>query len=592
MFLIIFFNLIKTLLRSIRLDISIKYNPNIGELMKKIFFGAIMAAMMFVNAKALNAELLDVAKSEMQRAYQELQKQSQPPYYIGYSITDVYNRRLSSSFGKIETADSNRTRVLDIDLRVGSPALDNTHIIRGQRMSFSIAPTSFALPIENNSTAIKKDIWLATDRVYKSALETFDKVVTNKKVKVAEEDSSADFSIEKSVQYSEPVKEINIDWAKWEDLVNRVSAEFLKDNRIYFGKVSLSLETLVKYYIATDGTEIRQFQPFIRIYISGSTKADDGMSLPLYKSYFAFLPEQMPSEATLMKDVNELMVTLKQLREAPLMTTYSGPALMSGEASGVFFHEIFGHRVEGHRQKDPDDAQTFKNSLNQLVISPVINVTFDPTINEMNGKILSGYYKFDDEGIPSQRVSVVERGIFKNFLMSRSPIQGFEHSNGHGRKEYGSKACSRQSNLIVKSEKIMPMKDLRQLLLDEAKKQGKEFALYFVDVQGGFTFTGRAIPNSFNVNPLLVYKIYVDGRPDEMVRGVDLIGTPLTTFSHIVATADDFGVFNGICGAESGSVPVSACSPTLLVSKIEVQKKKKSQAKLPILDAPQSNVNP
>jgi predicted Zn-dependent protease len=281
-----------------------------------------------------------------------------------------------------------------------------------------------------------------------------------------------------------------------------------------------------------------------------------------------------------------LVKTIEELRTAPLMATYSGPALLSGEASGVFFHEIFGHRVEGHRLKDPSDAQTFKSSLGEKVLPEFMSVDFDPTLYELNGIKLSGFYKYDDEGVQAQRVPIVEKGTLKNFLMSRAPIEKFEKSNGHGRRQAGYDAVSRQSNLIVKSDKSVPLKDMKDLLREECKKQDKEYGLYFVKVQGGFTFTGRTIPNSFNVNPLLVYKVFVDGRPDEMVRGVDLIGTPLTTFSNIINTADDLDVFNGTCGAESGGVPVSACSPTLLVNKIEVQKKSKSQAKLPILPAP------
>ena len=560
--------------------------------MKRFKLLLLSFAFASMGATANDSPLMISAKSEINRAYQELKKQSNPAYYIAYSITDSKDYRISSSFGKTDNIDSNKSRTLDVDLRVGSPELDNTHIIRGQRFSFSNARTSFALPIENNAEAIKSSLWFATDRVYKSSVETYEKVVTNKKVKVAEEDSSADFSSEKPEKYSEDIKSIKIDLQKWEAILNRVSAQFNNDDRIYYGKLTLSFEQLDKYFVSTEGAEIQQSEPFIRIYISASTKADDGMSLPLYQSYFAFSPDQLPTEETLLKDTKEIMKTLKQLRDAPLMTTYSGPAMLSGEASGVFFHEIFGHRVEGHRQKDPDDAQTFKNSLNQKIISDIIGVYFDPTVSSMQGNVLSGYYKFDDEGVRGQRVNIVENGVFKNFLMSRSPIAGFNNSNGHGRKEAGNKAVSRQSNLIITSSKVVPMPKLREMLREEAKKQDKEFGLYFVQVQGGFTFTGRAIPNSFNVNPLLVYKIFADGRPDEMVRGVDLIGTPLTTFSHIEASADDFGVFNGICGAESGGVPVSACSPTFLVSKIEVQKKKKSQAKLPILNAPSYGVNP
>ena len=127
---------------------------------------------------------------------------------------------------------------------------------------------------------------------------------------------------------------------------------------------------------------------------------------------------------------------------------------------------------------------------------------------------------------------------------------------------------------------------MRSALRAECRRQNKEYGLQFEDIQGGFTFTGRTVPNAFNVQPLVVYKIFADGRPDELVRGVDLIGTPLTTFNNIVLAGDDLGIFNGVCGAESGGVPVSASSPSLLVSTIEVQKKQKSQAKPPLLSDP------
>ncbi|MFM8473216.1 MAG: metallopeptidase TldD-related protein, partial [Candidatus Kapaibacterium sp.] len=167
------------------------------------------------------------------------------------------------------------------------------------------------------------------------------------------------------------------------------------------------------------------------------------------------------------------------------------------------------------------------------------------------------------------------------------PIEGFASSNGHGRRQAGYRVVSRQSNLMVEAHERIGADSLVRALRTECKKQTKEYGLLFEDISGGFTFTGRTVPNAFNVQPLVVYKIYADGRPDELVRGVDLIGTPLATFNNIIAAADDCGIFNGVCGAESGGVPVSASSPSLLVSTIEVQKKSKSQAKPPILSAPE-----
>ena len=127
------------------------------------------------------------------------------------------------------------------------------------------------------------------------------------------------------------------------------------------------------------------------------------------------------------------------------------------------------------------------------------------------------------------------------------------------------------------------------MLIKECKKQGKAYGYLFRDVMGGFTNTARYMPNAFNIFPTEVYRIYTDGRPDELVRGVDLIGTPLAMFSEIAAAGNKPGVFHGFCGAESGSVPVSAIAPALLVKKIETQKKMKSQLDETILPRPDSN---
>ena len=106
------------------------------------------------------------------------------------------------------------------------------------------------------------------------------------------------------------------------------------------------------------------------------------------------------------------------------------------------------------------------------------------------------------------------------------------------------------------------------------------------DIAGGFTFTGRGQPQAFQVQPLVVYKVYADGRPDELVRGVDIVGTPLVSLTKILATGDTMEVFNGYCGAESGSVPVAAAAPAILISEMEVQKKETSTDKPPILPPP------
>jgi predicted Zn-dependent protease len=188
-------------------------------------------------------------------------------------------------------------------------------------------------------------------------------------------------------------------------------------------------------------------------------------------------------------------------------------------------------------------------------------------------------------------VKLVERGVLKNFLMSRAPLKDFPQSNGHGRREPGRSVVSRMGNLFVESDKTVPFADLRRQLIEECKRQGKPYGLLFEDIAGGFTGTRRAGAQSFKVLPVVVYRVYADGRPDELVRGVDVVGTPLTCFSKIIAAGDDPAVFNGTCGAESGGVPVSAISPSILVSQIEVEKRRREQDKPPILPSPFAAAN-
>lgn len=530
--------------------------------------------------------LLDAAEKELKRSMTELQDEETPPYFLSYQIFDTKQAQITAAFGHIESNMESHQRKMDIDLRVGSHKFDNTHIIRGNPFSFSSSGGAVELPLESDEKAIRSAIWFATDARYKNAIERYEKALSNSAVKVREDDTSADFSHEKPYKYIEDEINYNINKEKWEKILKNISSIFSNYEWIYSSQVALSSNYTTKYFVSSEGSRLRWNEYGTRIMIFAKTKAEDGMSLPLYESFYAFDPKDLPGEEELKNKVQEIIDKLSALRKAPIAETFTGPAILSGEASGVFFHEIFGHRIEGHREKDPNSSQTFKQSVGEKILPEFMHVVFDPTLKNLANTDLAGYYKYDDEGIEAQYVDIVKDGVFRNFLMSRSPIENFENSNGHGRRQVGYQAVSRQSNLIVKTSEVTPKDELREILIEECKKQDKEYGLYFEKVSGGFTFTSRVIPNSFNVTPLVVYKIYADGRPDELVRGVDLIGTPLTTFSNIIAAGDDVEVFNGMCGAESGRVPVSASSPSILVNKIEVQKKKKSQAKPPILDSP------
>jgi TldD protein len=286
------------------------------------------------------------------------------------------------------------------------------------------------------------------------------------------------------------------------------------------------------------------------------------------------------------KGADSMIADLKALRKAPLADPYIGPAILEGRAAGVFFHEIFGHRVEGHRQKNEEEGQTFAKKIGEPIMPAFVSVYDDPTLARIGGTDLNGHYNFDDEAVTAQRATLVDAGVLRSFLMSRSPTRGFSVSNGHGRRQEGRQVVSRQGNLVVQPSLTVSTEELRRRLREEAKRQGKLYGLLFRDISGGFTNTARMGPQAFKVLPILVYRVWADGRPDELVRGVDLVGTPLSALSRMLAASGDYQTFNGYCGAESGFVPVSATSPSLLVEQIEIERRDKGSDKPPVLPSP------
>lgn len=540
-------------------------------------------------------KLIEALTDEMNREMQALKTQENPPYYICYRVNDIRNTSIHASFGNITSSEQSNKRYLTTIVRVGKNNLDNTHEIRGNESFdyFGMMPSNTLLPLDDDINALRQKLWNVTNDEYRKAADKFTKVKANVAVKVAQEDSSADFSSENgNVQYFEPPykpEEIIINRVLWEEKLKKYSQVFLEEKDIFVATASFNFSAERKYFLSTEGAKIVQNRLGVRLLINAVIKSEDGMELPLYKSYFAYKPDGLPSEDIIMNDVKNMVRKLKELQKAPVVDPYSGPAILSGRSAGVFFHEIFGHRVEGHRQKSETEGQTFKKKLGEPILSENMNVIFDPTIKSYKNIDLNGYYIYDDEGMKGQKVNVIENGILKNFLMSRSPIDKFPNSNGHGRAAHGYKTVSRQSNLILTTTHPLTREQLRKKLIDECKAQGIQYGYLFEDITGGFTITGRTIPNSFNVMPTEVYRVYIDGRPDELVRGVDLVGTPLAMFSQISDAGDDYEVFNGTCGAESGGVPVSSACPSIFVKRIEMQKKSKSQEKPPILPRPDAD---
>lgn len=555
--------------------------------MRKLYITAGLFLLLVCTAAAQQASpLLQAMQTELDRSFKALQYAEETPlYYLSYRVTDTERHDLSASYGAINDESRSRDRILNIDCRVGDYQLDNTHELRGESSRRGSGPPP-NLPLDDDQLAIRTIIWRATDQAYRDAQERYTKVVTNDQVLVEQEDTSADFSRAAPHQFVGAEAAASFAAESWKPRLQRISAIFKEYPFIETSSLQLSLTNDNRYFVDSDGGKIQTGQSYARLFVRCSGTAEDGMRIDRYESFDAATPAELPDDATIEATAKRLIDELEALLAAPLAEPYTGPAILVNRAAGVFFHEIFGHRIEGHRQKSEFEGQTFTRKVNQSILPEFLSIYDDPTMYEFQGQFLRGYYRYDDQGVAAERVPVVEGGVLENFLMSRSPISNFPRSNGHGRAAAGRDVVSRQGNLLVSSTREYEFDKLKEMLLAECRAQGKPYGLIFNDISGGFTMTGRYSPQSFKVIPLLVYRVYTDGREPEVIRGVDIVGTPLTSFARITATGNDYGIFNGTCGAESGWVPVSAIAPSVLVSEVEIEKKAKEQERPPLLPPP------
>jgi predicted Zn-dependent protease len=489
---------------------------------------------------------------------------------------------IRAQYGALADSSGGRARVADVQVRVGDPKLDNTH---GDHRSSAV--NTLELPLGDDREALARSLWLATNNGYSTALDNFLRVKTEAQVRAKEEDTSPDFSEEAPQTHIGSVAApVVVDRAAWEKRLRALSLVFREFPDVYQNMAMLTAQNETDYFASSEGSRVVTPHTQARLVVFAVTRAEDGMDLFRDQTFEAETLDGLPKQAELEAAIRELGKSLEALRKAPVTEPFDGPAILSGRAAAVFFHEVLGHRLEGQRQRGDEEGQTFTKDIGQNVLPSFLSVADDPTRTRFGTTWLSGSYEYDDEGQKARRVDLIDDGVLKTFLMSRLPIASFSTSNGHGRAETGHVPTGRQGNLIVTSTKTVPEGELRKQLIDEAKKQGKPYGLYFEDISSGFAVTTRNSPQAFQVIPLVVWRVYVDGRPDELVRGVSIVGTPLAAMKRIEATGDKSEVFNGECGAESGTVPVSAVAPAMLVSEMETQRQPQGTARPPILAIP------
>jgi len=528
--------------------------------------------------------VLNAMEEELNRSWKKLRLDGyDAPYFISYQIKDNNFYSIKGKYGAIISSDNVRTRRLFVDVRVGNYDFDNS-IIGNSGGKLPPFDASY-VPIDDDVDAIRTILWQVTDAAYKNALTQY----LNKKATFVDEVKQEDlpsFSRESKHIYFDTEIDFEFNPAEWEESIRIVSSVFKEYKDLMDANVTMTAQKETVFFVNTEGTRYIKDEVLYTIDADALTRAKDGKVIKNYQNLYFLSSEEFPSIEEIKLFLRNLAEETLGIKNAVVLSPINVPAILEPEAAGVVFHEAVGHRLEGERQIDENEGQTFKDSVGEEIIPPFISIIDDPTIKNFNGTHLLGYYSIDDEGIPGQKVVLVHKGILKNFLLSRTPIVGFSKSNGHGRSSYRRAPMARMSNTIIKSDKEYSKEELKKLLMQEVKRQKKPFGLIIKKMTGGETNTSTYDFQAFSATPLLAYKVDPHSGKETLVRDIEIVGTPLVSINKIIATGNDYGIFNGFCGAESGYVPISTVAPSVLVSEIELQRQSAKKEKLPLLPPP------
>ncbi len=518
--------------------------------------------------------IVETAREEIDRAMKALKGKRKPPlFHLSHLVRDEERVRIEAQFGAKTQERIDHRRCCFTDVRVGSPARDQ--VVEGGLDDNSIEDESYRyldIPIGSDVDALRHALWLLTDARTREAEDAW----LNKR---AHEITYLDpYRHLEAYQRLDPKQDLRfsrlpvIDLDHWRRYVVRASAVPKEHPLIKTSVVDLRVVDQTRIYVSAEGVEkidrISLWSLECTIWLL-SAKGD---GLPWSITRLVRDPAELPSARAFHKEIRDSIALLENLSEAPVVRSYSGPVLLEPVPAGLLIHEALGHRLEGNRLLSPGEGQTFRDSVGQTVFPEFLSLRDDPRLDEYEGRSLVGHYRFDDEGVDAQDARLIEDGTLQGFLTSRIPTEKNHRSNGHGRACRHERPISRMGVTILESSAALSETELRARLIEEVVAQGLPYGIRILEASGGETTTEAYDFQAFLGEINLASRVYPDGR-EELIRGVNFVGTPLNAVRSIIASGDRREVDNAWCGAESGYVPVSTITPALLVRHLELQSK-------------------
>jgi predicted Zn-dependent protease len=533
-------------------------------------------------AAASSDTILAAMAAELDRSKAQLKMDNLPtPYYVEYHVTDLEEFYAEAAFGALRLSQTTHSRSLRVVVRVGDYKQDSS----GPGGSQGVADLA---PIDNDQTALRRALWLATDSAYKSAAQALANKQANQ-TQFTGDQGFDDFAHAQPLQSVGPLAHLNVDPKAWTDLIVKASALYRTDPKLDSLTSEARFRVVNKYFVNSEGTVTRQGSEVYSLFLNGSTQASDGMRLTRSPDFVAAKVADLPSPDKFEADAADMIASLKALRDAPVVEEdYLGPVLFAPDAATDLVAALIGENVTGDRPRAGDTARTtggFASSYKSRVLPAFLSAVDDPTMTAFQDTPLVGSYAVDDEGVRAQKVSLIENGQLTNYLLGREPIRDFPESNGHGRAAPGQAPRPSASNLIVQASQSLSPADLKKKLLDMCRDQNKPYGYLAQTVLSAQVGGGRgrgASPASLQVFPVLLYRVYAQDGHEELVRGATF--DELDTRSlrgDIVAAGNDPLVNN-----RAGAIPTTVISPSLLFDELEIRRTDEKNPKLPEYAAP------
>lgn len=526
-----------------------------------------------MNRSSANKVLASMRK-ELRRSIKDLKAPSYPrPYYISYLFKETETFNVWARYGSIVAHKKDRQRHCYADVRVGSYAFD--HVSQGGLHDNKEEDESAELcemPLEDGEDGLRFALWRLTDSRYREAVSSY---FSKKSRQVSYLDENKGIRSWQKMPVSKEYKTLRkADFSEesMTKLVKKLSLVLKDFPDIKSSYCDFSAELVSKVYVNSEGSEKWWQIPHYNLTIYAwyhSPKVNQDFTLTFQSQDL----REIPSFLSLKKQILKKIDFLYSLENADKMRSYSGPVLLAPQPAGLLIHEVLGHRLEGVRLLSDREGKTFQGRIGDRITHTDLSIYDDPTMKTFGENTLSGYYPFDDEGSPAERADLIEKGVLKGFLTTRSPItKKIGATNGHARTASFERPVSRMANLIVESHSKHSWDDLKSLLVAELKKRHLPYGIILLEVEGGETETDSYDFQAFMGQVTEAVKIYANGK-EKLVRGVDFVGTPLNSLANIIAVGSSYEVDNSYCGAESGTIPVSTVAPALLLSDLELQLK-------------------